>query len=152
MEQNDFEDEDGNHPLTAAEEIELENYIKDYGNPVSEQKHNAHSILHEVLTSTNTLKTGNLSEIEVGAIRLPVRTVQEFSLISDKLCEDSIMKEYFDKESEIITASSLSKDAKLITLAVIQKKEWMTSSKPAQKQNKSWFKKKDSNQLSDYQS
>jgi hypothetical protein len=60
------------------------------------------------------------------------------------------MKEYFDKESEIITASSLSKDAKLITLAVIQKREWMTSSKQ-HKENKGWFKKKESNNLSNYQ-
>ena len=145
-----IEDEDGNRPLTAAEEIELEEYIKNYGNPASDQKHTVHSFLHDVAISNDTLKTGNLTPEEVGAIRLPVRTIKEFSLYAKELCEDEVMEKIFNGESEGITASSLSKDAKLITLAVIQKREWMTSSKQ-KKENSGWFRKKEVKQLSDYQ-
>ena len=79
--------------LTPEEEEELEELIRSYSSPSPEEKHTVHSFLHKVAISKDTLKTGNLTDQEVGMIRLPVRSIQEFSLISDKLCEDTIMKE-----------------------------------------------------------
>lgn len=136
--------------LSPEEEEELEELMKHYGSPTPEEKHSVHSFLHKVAISKDTLKTGNLTAEEVGLARLPVRSIKEFELMAKELCEDDIMSKYFKQESEILTASSLSKDAKLISLAVIQEKKYSdTRSKEARKENKSWFKPKQ--QLSEYQ-
>ena len=50
--------------------------------------------------------------------------------------------EYFRRKGEILTSTSLSKNAKLITLAItsMQKREMADTTKP-KKVNKGWFKK-----------
>jgi len=52
--------------------------------------------------------------------------------------------DYFSKKAEITTSTSLSKEAKLLTLAVmsVNKTEISELTKPPRKENKSWFKPK----------
>ena len=137
--------------LTLEEQEQLEELMKSYGSPTPEEKHTVHSFLHKVATSKDTLKTGNLDKEEVGSVRLPVRSVKEFELMSRKLCADSMMADYFKDEAEIITASSLSKDGFLVRQSTLQRKELSDSRTKPRKENTGWFKKKDTNQLSDYE-
>lgn len=136
--------------LTLEEQEQLEELMKSYNSPTPDEKHTVHSFLHKVATSKDTLKTGNLTQEEVGNVRLPVRSVKEFELMAKELCKDDMMKRYFAEEAEIITASSLSKDGFLVRQSTLQRKELSDNRQP-RKQNKGWFRSKESNQLSDYQ-
>jgi hypothetical protein len=112
-------------------------------NPMPEEKHNVHSFLFNVATADDTTKLGNINETELGTMPQTVRSSKELALISDKIMNNNFFKDYFDKESEIMTATSLSKDAKLVSLAVLQKREVADVTKKS-KPNKGWFKPKNS--------
>lgn len=107
--------------------------------PVPEEKHNAHTFLHAVATSDDTTKTGFLKEEEVGIPKLSIRTLKELGLYSKVVALDDDWSDYFDKRSEILTSTSLSKDAKLIELAVVQRREVANTTKRP-KENKGWFR------------
>ncbi len=126
--------------LTPLEVQELQTYLS--GNsPEPEQKHNTHTFLHRVATSIDTTKTAYLTDEEIGIPLHPVRTIKSLALIADKIVDNPFFREYFEAESEIVTASSLSRDAKLINLSVIQRRQLEDVTKK-QKENKGWFKKK----------
>ena len=55
---------------------------------------------------------------------------------------NTYFKNYFESEAEITTKTSLSRNAKLLSLAVLQKKEISDVSKQPRKESSSWFKKK----------
>ena len=74
--------------------------------------------------------------------RLPTRSDKSLALFSGELIENKFFKSYFEKESEITTSTSLSRDGFLTKLAVLQKKEIADTTKP-KKINKGWFKKKE---------
>ena len=126
--------------LTPEEQVLLEEAMKSYGAPQPEEKHNVHTFLNKVATSIDTTKTGNLTHEEVGITPFSLRSFKQFSLDSSDLANDDIWAEYFRKEGEILTSTSLSKDAKLISLAVVQRRELADVTKP-RKENKGWFKK-----------
>lgn len=126
--------------LTTEEKQVLQEYLG-YGAPIPEEKHNAHSFINKVASEDDTTKVGNLTQEEVGEPKLPLRTLKELALISDKIIGNDDFKKYFLEKGEILTATSLSKDAKLITLAVIQKRQIEDVTKSTKK-NKGWFKKK----------
>ena len=128
--------------LTQEEQQLLEEAMKSYGAPEKEEKHNVHTFLNKVANSPDTTKTGNLTQEEVGITPFSLRSFKQFQLDSQDLANDDIWAEYFRKEGEILTATSLSKDAKLINLAVIQRRELADVTKP-RKENKGWFSKKD---------
>jgi hypothetical protein len=109
-----------------------------------EERHNAHAFLHAVATSEDTLKTGYLKEEEVGIPKLSARTLKELALYSKQIGNEPEWSEFFDKSAEILTSTSLSKDAKLLELAVIQRRE-ISNMSPQQprKVNKRWFKKRE---------
>lgn len=121
--------------LTEAEAQEI---VRAFG----EGKSNLHTFFTQVVKSNDTTKTGNVTQDELGMPKLPVRTYKELSLF----CKDAegmeTFSEYFKDMSEIITSSSLSKDALLMKLAVTIKKE-LSDVTPAKKENKGWFKKKE---------
>lgn len=108
---------------------------------VPEEKHNVHAFLHAVATAEDTTKVGFLKEEEVGIPKLSIRTLKELALYSKDIADDESWADYFEKRAEIITSTSLSKDAKLLELAVVHRQEMANVSKP-RKINKSWFKKK----------
>lgn len=101
-----------------------------------------YSFLNKVATSEDTTKVGNLKEEELGEPSKTLRTYKEMALIAKKLMDNDVLEEYYIAKGEIITSTSLSKDAKLINLAVIQKRVLEDETKPM-KENKGWFKKKD---------
>ena len=112
-----------------------------YGGALPEGKHNVHSFLNNVATSEDTTKTGNLTADEVGIPKHPLRTFKNLSLIANDIMGNPDIANYYNKKAEILTSTSLSKDAKLLTLAVVQKKEIADTTVKPRKENKGWFKK-----------
>ena len=126
-----------------ASDAELLKYLTDsQGYPVPEEKYNVHLFLHRVATSENTLKVGNLSADEVGVPTHSVRSLKGLALISDKIIKNNLYKEFFDAESEILSASSLSKEGFLVKQATTSTRNIADVSK-AKKQNKGWFRRKE---------
>ena len=121
---------------------QAEEIIKSLGvAPVPEEKHSVHAFLHKVATSKDTTKLGNLSEEEVGAPKLPLRTYKELALFCTDIADMDYFGKYFDKKGEILTSTSLSKEALLLKLAVMQRREQSNILK-APAENKGWFKRK----------
>jgi hypothetical protein len=114
-------------------------------NPIPEEKANVHSFLIKVIDAEDTTKMGNLTEEELGNLATTLRATKELELISKEIMENDTFANYFKKEAEIITSTSLSKNAKLLNLAVSQKRE-IADVTPRRKPNSSWFKKKDKSQ------
>lgn len=119
-----------------------EDQAKEMLRDFSSGNQNLHSFMAKVITSDRTLKTGNLSELELGVSKLPVRTYEELALFSKTVANQPEWGSYFDKMSEIQTASSLSKEALLMKLAVTIKKELADMTPSSKKKNSGWFKKK----------
>ena len=132
--------------LTPEEQQLLEEAMKSYGAPQPEEKHNVHTFLNKVAISPDTTKTGYLSSEEIGFTPYSLRTYKKLALVSEKLCNDDIWAEYFKANGEILTATSLSKDAKLINLAVIQRRELADVTSQPRKENKGWFRKGETKQ------
>jgi hypothetical protein len=128
--------------MTDEERQLLKEAIASYGSPQVEEKHNVHTFLNNVANSSDTTKTGNLTETEIGFTPYSLRTYKQLEVVADVLCKDDLWQGYFKKKGEILTATSLSKDAKLITLAVIQRRELSDISKHRVTSNKGWFKSK----------
>lgn len=114
--------------------------------PVPDEKLNVHTFLHNVATAEDTTKLGylivNKDVNELGVPRFPLRTLKELELYCIDIANMDYYASYFKKKAEILTATSLSRDAKLLTLAVLQKREIADTTKNL-KVNKSWFKKKE---------
>ena len=94
----------------------------------------------KVIEEENTTKLGYLTEEELGVPKFPLRTEKELELFCNNIADMPYFAEYFKREGEILTSTSLSKDAKLLDLAVIQRRE-VQKTKPKRKPNKSWFKR-----------
>jgi hypothetical protein len=108
----------------------------------ADDKHNQFTFLNNVVMTEDTTRVGFVTEEELGSPQLPVRANKTLALISGELMENNFFKEYFLKESENITSTSLSKNGFLINRAILQKREIADVTKP-RKVNKSWFKKKE---------
>ena len=120
---------------------------KAYGTaPIPEEKHSVHSFLHKVAEAKDTTKLGNLKEEEVGLAKLPLRTYKDLSLYCKGIANMPYFSKYFDDKAEIVTSTSLSKEALLLQLAVLIRREQSTILKAPIKTNKGWFKKKQSSE------
>lgn len=113
-----------------------------YGNyPQEEEKQNMFAFFKRVLSTKDNTKTGNLTNEEIGEVRLPVRTNKQIALY----CKVMGMKgfaNYFESESQILLGSSLSRDGFLDKLAVTQKKEMETKTRTSVPIKRGWFKPK----------
>lgn len=132
---------DATDQLTEEEVAELQRYLG-AGSPTPEEKHSVHKFLADVATSDDTTKTGYLESAEVGTPKHPARTLKNVSLICSDILSNDFLQQHYNQEAEILTSTSLSKDAKLISLAVISRRQLEDVTKP-KKENKSWFKKKE---------
>jgi len=110
----------------------------------NEGKQNMHSFFTKVIASDETIKTGNVTDEELGSPILPVRTYKELELFCTGVADDEEFGEFFAGMAEIQTSTSLSKDALLLKLAVTMKKELADVTPRKTKKNKGWFKRKDS--------
>jgi len=136
--------EETNEQLSSEELGQLAKYLSQSDSaPMPDQKHNVHEFLHSVATETDTTKVGFLKEEELGNPKHPVRGFKEFALISKSIIGNDYFKDYFTAESEIVTASSLSREGFLVKQATTTTKQLADITKKAKTQNKSWFKKKD---------
>jgi len=130
--------------LTQEEIAELQKYLG-ASSPSPEEHHNVHKFLHDVSTSEDTTKTGYLSPDEVGTPKNPVRTFKSVALICRDILGNEWLAQHFLNEAEIVTSTSLSKDAKLLTSATTTTRQVADVSKKNLKPNKGWFKKKSDN-------
>lgn len=137
--EEDIEGEERREQIAEARE----NYSADIEGtaPIPEEKMNVHTFLTKVVETEDTTRLGYLTEEELGVPKLPLRTQKELQLFCDDIADMPYFGSYFGKEGEILTSTSLSKNAKLLDLAVVQRRE-IKSVKPARKPNKGWFKKK----------
>ena len=126
--------------LNEDEKKELAEYLG-FGAQVPEDKHTLHTFLFRIATSNDTTKTGYLKDEELGVPEFPVRSNKSFALWSDKVIKNDYLKEYFEKESENTTSTSLSRDGFLDKLAVLIKKELADTTKK-HSTNKGWFRRK----------
>lgn len=107
----------------------------------AEGRQNVHSFFTNIIKALDTTKTGYLDKEELGMPKLPVRTYKELALFAKDVYGDTSWEDYFNKMSEIQTATSLSKEGILLKLSVTQKKE-LADVSPKKKENKGWFRKK----------
>lgn len=132
--------------LTQEEQEALEEL--GYGAPRPEEKHNIFSFFKRVISMGDTTRTSNLTEDELGAVKVPVRTNQFIALYAQQMGLIGLAQHFF-KESQIITNSSLSRDGFLDKLAVTQKREMDARSRggtPPQQPKGGWFKRKQETQ------
>lgn len=116
------------------------------GSAVPDEKQNVHTFLHNVAVSEDTTKTGYLRDDgdinELGVPAVPMRTLKELELFCRSVANMGYYAEYFRNKAEILTSTSLSRNAKLLDLAVVQRREVADVTK-RRKPNKGWFKKKE---------
>ncbi len=106
---------------------------------IQEEKSNVHNFLLKVVQTKDSTKVANLQEEELGSAKLPVRTLQELGLFSDKIGNMPYFSEYFMSEGEIILATSLSRDAKLLESAITTSKQIGNIPTKTRKKNRGWF-------------
>ena len=106
------------------------------------EKQNVISFFTDIIKADDTTKTGNLELQELGEPRLPLRSLKGLELFSKDIFEDEEWASYFEKKAEILTSTSLSKDAILLKLSVTSKKELADVSPKEKKKNKGWFSRK----------
>ena len=73
---------------------------------------------------------------------MPVRSDKSLALWSGQIMNNPFFEEYFNKESEDTTSTSLSRDGFLVKQATLQKREVADLTKP-KKENKGWFRSKE---------
>jgi len=143
--------EEEDEEITEEEQLALQKALLKYGNPEGEVKHNVHTFLKEVLDTKDTTKVGYLSADELGMPSHPVRVYKELALYADKVLDNSFLKDLFMQDAENIFATSLSREGKLINLAVITvKKQSVTSEEKIRKVNKGWFGKKEPKESNEF--
>lgn len=131
--------------LTTEELAELQKFLgSSSGAPSPKEDHNVHRFLYEVLNTKDTTKVGYLTQEELGVPRNPVRTMKRISLFCNDIMDKPGLAAHFAREAEIVNATSLSKNAKLLMAAITAKRELsdVTPEKEPRKPSSSWFKKK----------
>jgi len=126
--------------LTAEEREALEQL--GYGYPKEEEKQNIFSFFKRVILMPDTSRTSNLTEEELGHVRVPVRTFLELNEFSNSSGLRGLGN-HFQKEAMVITNTALSREGFLDKLAVTQKRQVETKRRGGTTENKGWFKKKE---------
>jgi hypothetical protein len=104
----------------AREDAELP---QDYGSPEEVTPENVHTFLKRAIFDTPyTTKVANLKQPELGQPQIPVRTWLNIAL-SFKMRNREGLNKYCMDKANIITDTSLSRDATSLKMAVTQKKE-----------------------------
>ena len=107
--------------LTIQEKEELAKILS--GAPVPDEKHSVFTFLDNVAKSKDTTKSGFLMDEEIGNLRNPIRAYKEAALFADAVMHNKELSKYFNAESEIVTSTSLSRNAMLLRLAITQQKQ-----------------------------
>lgn len=129
--------------LSADEMLELQKFMNSAGNaPVADEKYGHHKFLHDVSIAPDTTKTGFLKDEEIGIPKNPIRTYKDISLDCNDIMVNPFFAQHFMNLSENVTSTSLSRGAKLITLAATSQRLIGEVGNKDKKENKGWFKKK----------
>ena len=106
-----------------------------YSYPEQEEKLNIFAYFNKVLVRGFNPKTANLDKEELGAAKLPVRTLMDLEDYARMMGIDDFA-DIFHKNAQTILSTSLSKEGFLNNLAVTQKKLSETSLKNLKNQPK----------------
>lgn len=134
-------EQDTNEGLIADEAREAIKELAGYA-PLPEEKQNVHVFLNKVSESKDTTKTGFLTETEVGIPQHPTRMFKGLALHAKMIMDNEDLADYFNKESEVLTSTSLSREGFLVKQATVTRRQIEDVTKP-KKENKGWFKKKE---------
>jgi hypothetical protein len=106
----------------AREDAELPD-IQSNGSPDEVTPENIHTFLKRAIFDTpETFKVANLKQPELGQPQIPVRVWLNIAL-SFKMRKRDGLNKYCREKANILTDTSLSRDATSLKLAVTQKKE-----------------------------
>lgn len=131
---------DNNAAMNEAELMKMASLMG--ATPQAEDKQNQFTFINNVATTLDTTRVGNVSDIELGNSKYPIRSFKNAALISDKIMENSMFTEYFNAESLIVTDTSLSREGFLVKQAGTSTRQVADITK-RRKPNKGWFAKKE---------
>tara|TARA_R100001530_G_scaffold66722_1_gene47705 strand:+ start:2938 stop:3363 length:426 start_codon:yes stop_codon:yes gene_type:complete len=111
-----------------------------YGYPQEAEKNNPIAFFKELIAGRSNIKSANLSEDELGGVRIPVRTNLEIS----EYCKAMKMGAFancFKRDAQITLGTSLSRDGFLVKTSVTSTRESRTemTKKGNSQPNKGWF-------------
>lgn len=129
-----------NEELTPEELQALNEYLN--ANPQYEDKPSPFAFFKHILGLSDTLKAGNLTNEELGQAEFPVRTSQSLALFCKKMGMIGFQR-IFEAESEIITASSLSRKGFLVKQSMTTRKETAVGQFGGSSKRKGLFSKKE---------
>lgn len=107
--------------LTIQEKEELAKILSSA--PVPEEKHTVFTFLDNVAKAKDTTKTGFLKDEEIGDTRNPTRAYKEAGLFAKEIMHNDALSRFFNSEAEIVTSTSLSRNAMLLRLAITTQKQ-----------------------------
>jgi hypothetical protein len=123
--------------LTQEEQQILANYISQ-NYPKPEEKAGVFHFFNKILKIPETIRTGNLNEDELFAVRNLLRA----KIFSEEKSMDKVSK-YFAKRAEIVTGTSLSRLGFLIQAVITTKKESKAKIKTGEDKKKKWGQKEE---------
>jgi len=107
--------------LTPTEQQELAKILSSA--PTPDEKHSVFTFLDNVAKAKDTTKTGFLKDEEIGMLENPTRTYKELGLFANEIMHNPNLSKFFNSESEIVTSTSLSRNAMLLRLAITTQKQ-----------------------------
>lgn len=123
-------------------EEEAQAFLRD----LAKKEDNNFSFFTNVIKADDTTRIGNLAIEELGLPSNPLRALKELELFSREVWKQDAWADFFKQSGQNLTATSLSKDAILLKLAVTKKSEVADMTpKQVRKENKGWFKKRNQN-------
>lgn len=90
------------------EELQSIQGKSEYGSPAPISKDTVFKFFNEILKSKDSTKVGNLSMVELGSLRLSVRSYQEIAAYAEARGLEKVNK-YLLQKAEIIARTSMSK-------------------------------------------
>ena len=119
------EEDEVERMLDTEEQAEDQQDLQDdvYGDttPSYKDKDDLYTLFWKVVKTTESSKVGNLNKIEIGMLDISVRDCQKIALLARTLGHNGFAN-FFDRQAEIILATSASKEGWLPELFVSQKK------------------------------
>ena len=113
---------------TEAEAEDLKEFIRKMG-----EEKGIDNFFLEIIRDKDSLKVGNLTDTELGTPKLPLRTLVDLTRDCSLVPSLSSMKDSFEKQTQSLIASSLSKEGFLIKARITQKKELVDKDKRKQR-------------------
>jgi len=132
--------EEDNEIKVLEEELKrMDDLEHDYGVPEQPSKDSIFKFFRELLYLKDSRKIGNLTDREIGMMRLGVRHYLELALFADTMGWGKVST-YLSQRAEIYLATSLSRKGFLPQLFVTQIKREIKP-EPKKDEKKPWFKK-----------